>query len=209
VDTGPEPANTWQPTGKGRMGRFRSVTHVLTAAGAVAALRLIPGAAAGSGATRVLSVSIAGSGLVTTADGRINCGTTCSATYRRGTVRRLTASAAASFLFVRWEGDCIGTAPICDVALDRATTVNAHFVGKATPLGVSVGGPGKVVSTPAGISCGGGGDMCVASVEHGTTVTLTPVPAVDGRFSGWDGPCATAGSGACTLRVESPGTETA
>ena len=203
--------NTWQPPRKGQMSRFRkSVTHLLAAAGAAAVLWLIPGAAASSGVTRLLSVSIAGSGgVVTTADGRINCGTTCSAAYRRGKVLRLTASASTSFLFIRWDGDCIGTAPICDVALDRATTVSAYFVGQATPLGVSVGGPGRVVSTPAGISCGGGGDMCANLFEHGSTVTLTPVPAADGRFSSWDGPCAAAGSGACTLRVESPGAETA
>ena len=189
-----------------RMGRLRTFQ---AAAGIAAALWSISGAAAQTGGNRVLSVSVSGGGVVTTADERINCGSTCSASYRQGTVLRLTASPETSFEFVRWEGDCIGTAPICDVALDRAQSVSATFVGKMTLLSVSVGGPGRVGSSRGGISCGGTNSLCETAVPHATTVTLTPVPDANGRFAGWDGPCAAAGTGPCTLRVDSPRAETA
>ena len=55
--------------------------------------------------------------LVDTPDGRLDCRTRCSVPYRRGTIRRLTAEPADHYLFTRWSGDCIGTAPTCDVAL--------------------------------------------------------------------------------------------
>ena len=156
------------------MSRFRkSVTHLLASAGAAAVLWLIPGAAASSGATRLLSVSIAGSGgVVTTADGRINCGTTCSAAYRRGKVLRLTASASTSFLFIRWTEIASGPR--------RSATLRSTGQRPSAPTSSARRrrsglwrGPGRVVSTPAGISCGGGGDMCANLFEHGSTVALT------------------------------------
>ena len=64
---------------------------------------------------------------------------------------------------------------------------------------LSVGGPGRIVSSD--VNCGEGNDFCGAVVPHGTTVTLTPEAAADGHFAGWDGPCAGAGTGPCTLPI--------
>jgi len=147
----------------------------------------------------VLSVHVVGGGQITSSDGRIACGTRCTASYRKGSIRRLTASAREGYEFVHWDGDCIGTAPICEVALDRKQQATASFVGEPTPLTLSVGGPGRIVSS--GLSCGGVNSSCGTSVPHGTTVTLTPEAATGGRFAGWDGPCAGAGSGPCTLPI--------
>ena len=100
---------------------------------------------------------------------------------------------------MKWEGDCIGTAAICEVALDRKQQATASFVGEPTPFLLSVGGPGRIVSSD--VNCGEGNDFCGAVVPHGTTVTLTPEAAADGHFAGWDGPCAGAGTGPCTLPI--------
>ena len=152
---------------------------------------------------------VTGAGRVMTSDGRLNCRTRCSVTYRRGTIRRLTANPAAHYLFTRWSGDCIGTAPNCDVALDRATSVRAVFVGAPSGVVISVGGPGRVTSVPVGINCGAGSHVCSLAATYGSKMTLTPHPNGDGRFAAWDGPCAAAGTGPCTVRFESPSAETA
>ncbi len=143
-----------------------------------------------------------------TSDGRLNCRTRCSIRYQRGTIRRLTAKPAAHYLFTRWSGDCIGTAPNCDVALDRATSVRAGFVGEPSGFVISVGGPGRVTSVE-GINCGEGSHVCSVAARYASETTLTPLPAAGGRFAAWDGPCAAAGTGPCTVRAESPVTQTA
>lgn len=177
---------------------------------ALALLAVAGGASAGSEQRPLLRVAVVSGGQVTTSDGRIQCPGRCAARYRRGTVLRLTAKPDANFLFDRWEGACIGVAPICDVALDRAVSVRARFVGAPTLLMLSVGGPGTVTSR-SGLDCGVAGGACRAEVPYASSVTLTPTPTADGRFAAWngDGPCAMAGSGPCTLRIESPRTEVA
>src|SRR3954469_17346509 len=164
----------------------------------------VSGAAATSGTGRVLRVSVTAGGRITSNDGRIDRGSRCSASFRKGTLRRLTALRSEGFDFVKWDGDCIGTAPICDVALDRSQSATASFAAQPMPLLLSVGGPGRVVSPEASISCGGADRGCGAEVPYGTTVTLTPEAAADGRFAGWDGPCAAAGTSACTLPIQGP-----
>jgi len=167
------------------------------------------GAAARPDRGMVLRAAVVkGAGRVVTSDGRLNCRTRCSVPYRRGTIRRLTAKPAAHYLFTRWSGDCIGTAPNCDVALDRDTSVRAGFVAGPAGVVISVGGPGHVTSA-GGINCGPGSHVCSIAAPYASKITLTPVPDTGGRFGGWDGPCAAAGTGPCTVRVESPVTETA
>ena len=177
----------------------------------VALLAVAGGASAGSEKRPILRIAVTSGGQVTTSDGRVRCSGRCSARYRRGAVRRLTAKPEANFIFDRWEGGCIGVAPICDVALDRTTSVRATFIGAPTTLLVSVGGPGNVSSSPSGLDCGTAGGSCRTEVPYASSVTLNPVPNADGRFGAWngDGPCATAGSGPCTLRIGSLRTEVA
>jgi len=149
----------------------------------------------------MLSVGVVGGGQVTANDGRIACGSRCSASYRKGSVRRLAASPHEGSEFEKWTGDCIGTAAICDIALDRRQHATASFLGKPTLVQLSVGGPGRILSPDVAIACGGANGDCGAVVPHGTSVTLTPEAATNGRFAGWDGPCAAAGTGPCTLPI--------
>ncbi len=53
-------------------------------------------------------------------------------------------------------------------------------------LGVSVVGPGRVVSTPAGVRCK---PRCSASLRRGTQVVLRAVPAKGARLVRWTGGC--------------------
>ena len=168
------------------------------------------GAAARPDRGTLLKVAVAkGAGRVVTSDGRLDCRTSCSVRYPRGKIRRLTARPGERYLFDRWYGDCIGTAPTCDIALDRRTSVRAGFVGAPAALQISAGGPGRVTSVPAGLDCGQGSHACQTTVPHASTVTLTPVPGTDGRFAAWDGACAAAGSGPCTVRIDGLVTQTA
>ncbi len=174
------------------------------------ALLAVGGASAGPDQRPVLKIAVTSGGQVSTSDGRVHCSGRCRASYGRGTILRLTGKPDANFVFDRWEGGCIGVARICDVALDRAVSVRARFVGASTPLLLSVGGPGRVTGPP-GLDCGDSSPSCYVQVPYASTVKLTPVPSASGRFGAWDagGPCAAAGQGPCSLRIASLRTEVA
>ena len=186
------------------MNRARRIGTVLV----LAAVFVAASSAANRPRGMTLKVSVTGSGGVATSDGRIDCRATCSAAYRRGRVLRLTATADENFEFLRWSGECVGTAPICDLAVDRKSSVRAHFGGLPATVVVSVGGLGRVTSRD-GFDCGPGPIGCYLTVPYGSRVTLQPVPVGDGRFGAWDGPCASSGTGPCTLRIASARTEVA
>jgi Divergent InlB B-repeat domain len=82
-----------------------------------------------------LGVSVGGSGkgVVTSADGSINCGSLCAATVSRQVT--LTAAAAAGSTFSGWSGDCSGTATACVLSMTKARSVRALFdpAGAPTP----------------------------------------------------------------------------
>lgn len=78
---------------------------------------------------KVLSVtrSGGGAGTVRSSTGGINCGATCTATYRFLTQVTLTANPDSSSAFAGWSGACTGTAPTCAVTMDQARSVTATF----------------------------------------------------------------------------------
>jgi hypothetical protein len=162
-----------------------------------------PVAVAGaSEASRVpLRVSAQGDGALSTADGRIDCGTKCVARYRRGRVVTLRQSAGADFYFDGWSAGCVGRTTTCTVLVDRATEVGAIFTRIATSVELSVGGPGNVASDPPGISCGSQSDDCEGEFGQGQTIGLTPSPDPGAEFAGWVGPCRSAGASPCTITL--------
>jgi len=174
----------------------------------VLALFAVGGASAQPEQRPVMKIEATSGGQVITSDGRVQCHARCKASYRRGTILRLTAKPDDNYLFVRWEGGCIGVAPTCDIALDRAVSVRARFIGVWAGVRLSVGGPGTVTSR-SGLNCGGAVRIvCGVGVRYASTTTLTPVPSADGRFAAWGvGACAAAGVGPCTLRIKSLNTE--
>ncbi len=64
-------------------------------------------------------------------------------------------------------------------------------------LRIGVNGQGAIQSTPAGIDCG---QVCAASFDEGTSVSLTAAPASGFRFDGWGGACS--GPGGCTVTMK-------
>jgi hypothetical protein len=149
-----------------------------------------------------LRVSADGSGRIASRDGRIDCGSRCSARYRRGAVVSLGATPDSFFAFGHWSGGCVGAAPRCFVVVDGAKSVKAAFVRKTAALELSVSGPGTITSSPAGIVCGRAGDQCSAELPAGTEVTLTPTTDSGGVFGAWGDPCQSAAQGPCTFVVD-------
>ncbi|MBF0606539.1 MAG: M6 family metalloprotease domain-containing protein [Magnetococcales bacterium] len=76
-----------------------------------------------------ISNSGTGSGTVTSSDGKINCGGTCTASYTSSasTQVTLTAMADSASTFAGWSGDCTGTTSTCTVTMSAARSVTARF----------------------------------------------------------------------------------
>jgi hypothetical protein len=145
--------------------------------------------------TVTLSVSVAGSGTVTSSPPGINCGSTCSAGYAPGTQVTLTATPASGWKLSGWANACSGTGT-CLVTMNSSQSVTATFVQSTFTLAVSLTGNGTVMSTPAGISCP---STCNASFNSGTPVTLTATPTQGMSFIGWSGACS--GTGSCSVTM--------
>jgi hypothetical protein len=144
----------------------------------------------------VLTVSTAGSGIVTSSDSAISCPSTCSAVYTYGKQVTLTATPAAGFSFTGWSGTtCTGTGT-CLVTMATTENVTATFTQITYSLSVTLSGSGTVSSTPSGISCG---STCSASFDSGASVTLNETPAAGWSFTSWSGACT--GSGSCQVTM--------
>ncbi|KJU85673.1 secreted protein containing DUF1566 [Candidatus Magnetobacterium bavaricum] len=127
-----------------------------------------------------------GAGIVTSDDGKINCGPTCSAAYSPGATVILTAKANDNSAFVNWSGDCTGTGTTCKVTVSADKKVTATFTSVSnptpsptsnptptpsptsnptpTPSPTSTPTPGQVKLTVTKLGCGDG------------TVTAVPGP---------------------------------
>src|SRR5207247_4604914 len=90
--------------------------------------------------TFTLSVSTtgSGSGTVTSSDGGINCGATCSAAYTSGSTVVLTATPAPGSTFAFWSSGCDAVSgPTCSVTMSTARAVTASFSRQTFTLSVS------------------------------------------------------------------------
>src|SRR5207302_1485588 len=77
-----------------------------------------------------------GSGTVTSGDGLINCGATCSATYNSGAMVTLTAAAASGSTFTSWSGCDTASGTSCTVTMNAARSVGATFTRQTFTLTV-------------------------------------------------------------------------
>ena len=134
-----------------------------------------------------LTVTVAGSGTVSSSPAGIGCPPACTASFNSGTSVTLSAVAASGFGFAGWSGgSCSGTGT-CTLLLSGPQSVTAIFSPIFT-LTVVVAGPpgsGKVIGTPGGTSCAG---TCFANFLAGTVVKLTADPQPGHVFKGWRTP---------------------
>ena len=146
-----------------------------------------------------ITVAKVGNGTVTGANGKINCGGSCSTTLAQGAVVTLTANPGGG-VFTGWTGDCAGTSLICNVTVNAEQNVTANFASQFT-LSVGRGGSGTVTATPSGndraLNCGG---ACSAKFTQGTSITLTATPAAGLSFTGWANGCSGAAN-TCTVVI--------
>ncbi len=80
-----------------------------------------------------LSVTLSGSGSVSSAPAGINCGTDCSESYDQGTSVTLSAAAASGQRFASWGGACGGSNSSCTLTMTTARDVTAQFVANTPP----------------------------------------------------------------------------
>ncbi len=84
--------------------------------------------------TPTLTVSVSGSGAVTSLPSGINCTTACTADFIDGTSVVLTATPAAGHQFSGWAGSCSGTSTTCVIAMNQDRTIAASFTPVAAPV---------------------------------------------------------------------------
>jgi hypothetical protein len=144
-----------------------------------------------------LSVSVTGSGAVTSSPVGINCPSTCSANFAPATQVTLTATPANGWGFSGWGGACSGVGS-CVVTMNAAQSVTATFAQTQYTVNVSVSGNGTVTSSPVGISCP---SVCTMNYASGTSVMLTATPASGATFNSWNGACT--GNGTCLVTMNS------
>jgi hypothetical protein len=126
----------------------------------------------------------------------IECGSSCSAAYGRGTVVPLAATANADAVFTGWGGACSGMGA-CAVTMDGSKTVTARFTLRPRTLLVNLRGrgAGRVTSEPSGIRCP---PLCSAGFPH-TTVTLQATALPGSSLVAWGDACS--GSGPCVVEM--------
>jgi len=149
-----------------------------------------------------------GDGTVTSTDGRIDCGTSCTASYPGGTTVTLTATPSQGSIFGGWSG-CDGVSgATCTVTLGSGSkSITAVFnAQQGFTLTVSKGGTGTgtATSSDGGISCGPTCAASSAAYDSGTMVTLTAsANESDGSaFGGWGG-CDGVSDTTCTVTMTS------
>jgi hypothetical protein len=144
-----------------------------------------------------LSVSEKGSGAV-------KCGgLACKPSYKNIEPVRLEAEPGEGYVFVGWTIDgaeaCVGSS-VCEITLNKSTTVVADFALEEHELTVTTSGSGEVQSVPAGIEkCGA---TCKAKFVAGELISLTATAAAHNHFVGWKvtgEPLACTGTGPCQI----------
>jgi len=156
----------------------------LTTLASVLAGNPAPGTSSG-----ILTVSITGSGSVTSSPAGIACTPICSASFTNGTPIVLTETPAIGNTFVGWGGVCGGSGG-CGLTMGSSpVSVTATFAPVATnsvTVTITPTGGGTITSAPAGISCPG---TCTANFTNGTPITLSETPNGGFTFVTWSGIC--------------------
>ena len=154
-----------------------------------------------------ISVTVTGTGTVTSSPAGINCtasGGTCASSFTTGTVV-LTAAGSGGESLTGWTGCSSQSGNSCTVLLmSPATSVSAAFADQPVlTLSLLGDGTGSVTSSPAGIDCPG---TCSASFPAGTTVYLNEQAGTNSEFTTYGGACS---GTSCSLTLSANETVTA
>jgi len=93
-----------------------------------------------------LTVSVAGSGIVTSTDGFIDCPGTCQHTYNPNTQVTLNATAASGWVFSGWTGACSGVGT-CNIDMTQNFGLTAVFVEPGHGFQLTTMTPCRLVDT--------------------------------------------------------------
>lgn len=150
---------------------------------------------------QTLSVSVTGSGTISSTPSGINCPSNCSQKFDKGSQVSLVPHPKAGWAFRAWSGACSG-AGACSVSMGSDKSVKAVFA-KVTAteqkkLTVYITGAGSLSSTPAGINCP---SKCSQKFDRGTKISLKPQAKAGWAFKAWRGACT--GAGACNITLNS------
>jgi len=150
-----------------------------------------------------LKVAKAGTstGTVKSTPAGIECGAKCGAKFGEGSTVTLTATPGANTEPATWAGcSSVDTEDRCLVTMSAAKEVIATFNHPQFPLTVSKVGPGNgtVTSTAAGIECG---NVCTASFDKESTVTLKSVSGINSEAVAWSGCDTVTGENRCEVTM--------
>ncbi len=120
-----------------------------------------------------------------------------SATVTGGFTSYLIPSLEASTSYVIEVGAIKNGAYLKQTTVTASTAAPAAATAQTLSVTKSGDGTGSITSNPTAVNCG---TTCSASIQTGTSITLTATPASDSAFSGWSGDC-TGTSATCTLSV--------
>lgn len=134
--------------------------------------------------TYTLSVTVNGSGRVTSATGNLDCTNSCDTQVEENTPVTLTAAAASGFTLQAWGGACDGTGSTCAVTMSAARSVTATFVASNPAPRYPLGGTlsGLAAGASVVLRNNGANDLTLAAngsfqfsqqVEQGATYSVS------------------------------------
>lgn len=143
-----------------------------------------------------------GTGVVTTPDGLINCGTACAADYPPNTSVTLTVTPTPDSYVQNWTSPCLSYVSTCTIVLDTDRSLTVTYALKPlVSVAVSGDGHGRITSAPAGIDCG---TVCAAPATPDTFFELRALPDLGSYIGAWVGDCSAFGAPTCVIRIDGP-----
>jgi hypothetical protein len=135
------------------------------------------GATGTSAYALTVSKSGSGTGTVTSADGSINCGGTCSASFTSGMQVTLTATPVSGSTFTGWSGACTGMSAACTLTMNAAQNVIAAFAVASSSRYTKIANNGA--DLPASALLGSGATQWACTRDN-TTGLVWEVKSTDG-----------------------------
>lgn len=146
----------------------------------------------------------AGTGTVTSSPAGIECGATCDASVKTGTLITLSGSPGENTdPTVQWSGcDGVDSEGKCLVTMgaERSVTATFNLVNRQLTVSKVGSGTGTVTSSPVGIGCGA---TCQASFTHDTPITLTAAAGLHTEAAKWFGCDSVDGEDKCHVTLGS------